>query len=440
MAGNKALKKFMESKIPKKGKGKPMREIKIYKEPNTNSEIIGKITPGTDISWIYKSICDDREWMRCDGKQQFGYIIGHDKDGTCNFDVGDICEVAEKKPDIYVKNDKLTDEDIKIGEDALKAILEEDDFKTGKDKNNASDTSTQEDNSLDNIASNFNSHLDLDDKYDNFYINDNNLKDINFKIENALQVRKADFLFNEILTESENEKPKIIEINKNEEDKKDKKEEESNVKRAISSIIDLLPLVGQIKGGIEAIAGIDLITNEQLSPRERLMNALNLIPGMNCVNKAGKISRSLTVYNKASKTSKAAKTSKVAKKIAKNNGKKDKKSEKEDIKDKKEDSLPSHENYAREGANCHQAYRDAKRYYNIPKSDIPKIKPNVDRQGRIQPGKIFEHKDVNGKTVSLRNDCEGHKYLDGGKDQPPHINGPDGKHFYYDIDKQNIKK
>ena len=434
MAGNKALKKFMESKIPKKGKGKPIREIKIYKEPNTNSEIIGKITPGTDISWLYKSICDDREWMRCDGKQQFGYIIGHDKDGTCNFDVGDICEVAEKKPDIYVKNDKLTDEDIKIGEDALKAILEEDDFKTGNDKNNASDTSTQEDNSSDNIVSNFNSHLDLDDKYDNFYINDNNLKDINFKIENALQVRKADFLFNEILTESENEKPKIIEINKNEEDKKDKKEEESNkFKRAISSIIDLLPNVGQIKGGIESIAGIDLITNEQLSPRERLMNALSLIPGMNYVNKAGNIRRSLTVYNKASKTSKAAKNS------AKNKGKKDKKSEKEDIKDKKEDSLPPHENYARKDANFHQAYRDAKRYCNIPKSDIPKIKPNF-KDGKLKPGKIFEHKDVNGKPVILRDDCEGHKYNDGGKDQPPHINGPNDEHFYYDVKKENNKK
>ena len=43
MAGNKALEKFKESKIPKKGKGKIIIEIPIYKEPNTQSEIIGTI-------------------------------------------------------------------------------------------------------------------------------------------------------------------------------------------------------------------------------------------------------------------------------------------------------------------------------------------------------------------------------------------------------------
>ena len=33
--------------------------------------------------------------MRCDKNQNFGYIIGHEKDGTCNFDVGKIKEVPE---------------------------------------------------------------------------------------------------------------------------------------------------------------------------------------------------------------------------------------------------------------------------------------------------------------------------------------------------------
>ena len=166
MAGNKALKKFKESKIPKKGKGKVMREVNIYKEPNIYSEKIGKIKIGTDINIISKSVCNDREWARCDGNQKFGYIIGYDKDETCTFDVGKIIEITENKQEIYVKNDKLTDEDIKIGEDSLKEILEEDDFNIWNDKNNTKDSSTKEYNSLYNITSNFESSLDLDDKYD----------------------------------------------------------------------------------------------------------------------------------------------------------------------------------------------------------------------------------------------------------------------------------
>lgn len=59
MAGNKALKKFLESKIPKKGKAKPLKEINVYKYPNTNSEIIGKIKVDNEVNWISKSICDD---------------------------------------------------------------------------------------------------------------------------------------------------------------------------------------------------------------------------------------------------------------------------------------------------------------------------------------------------------------------------------------------
>ena len=39
MAGNKALEKFKGSKIPKKGKGKIIIEIPIYKEPNTQYSI-----------------------------------------------------------------------------------------------------------------------------------------------------------------------------------------------------------------------------------------------------------------------------------------------------------------------------------------------------------------------------------------------------------------
>ena len=64
MAGNKGLEKFKESKIPKKGKDKITKEIPIYKEPNTQSEIIGYIKKNQEISWISKLICDEREWIR----------------------------------------------------------------------------------------------------------------------------------------------------------------------------------------------------------------------------------------------------------------------------------------------------------------------------------------------------------------------------------------
>ena len=49
MAGNKALKKFSESKIPKQGYGKPNKKITIYTEPNTQSKVIGTIQKGTEV-------------------------------------------------------------------------------------------------------------------------------------------------------------------------------------------------------------------------------------------------------------------------------------------------------------------------------------------------------------------------------------------------------
>jgi hypothetical protein len=69
MGGIKTQKKYKNSKIPKKGIGKPNKELPIYKDPNTKSEIIGNISKGQEIKWISKSICDKREWVRCDANQ-----------------------------------------------------------------------------------------------------------------------------------------------------------------------------------------------------------------------------------------------------------------------------------------------------------------------------------------------------------------------------------
>lgn len=35
--------------------------------------------------------------MRCDQNQNFGCVIGHEKDGTCNFDIGKIKEIPDKE-------------------------------------------------------------------------------------------------------------------------------------------------------------------------------------------------------------------------------------------------------------------------------------------------------------------------------------------------------
>ena len=338
MAGNKALKKFKESKIPRKGHAKPLKEIDVYKEPNTNSEIIGKIKVDQDINWISKSICDDREWMRCDQNQNFGYIVGHEKDGTCNFDVGKIKEVPEKKekkPQIFVKDDKLTDEEKKLGEIALNEILEEDDFKNYNDLFNPSDKSTEGENSFENVQTN---HIDLDEKND--YLNDINLNDFNFKFENDFQIKKANDILNEIVIEIEKEKeekPKIIEINKDGQNDRIKKEEEPGTfKRVLSTIADFLPVVGNVKAGLDSIIGNDIITKEKLTTKERIMDALNIIPGMNYVNKGRKISKSLHITNKAGKQIKA---SKDVKNIAKKGGKK------KDVEDKNIKTLHDNHNH-----------------------------------------------------------------------------------------------
>jgi hypothetical protein len=327
MAGNKALKKFLESKIPKKGQAKPLKEINVYKEPNTSSEIIGKIKVDQEVNWISKSICDDREWMRCDQNQNFGYVIGHDKDGSCNFDVGKIKikEEPAKKPQIFVKNDKLTDEDIKLGEEALNEILgEEDNSKNCNDISNQSDKSTDGDN---NSIENTTNHIDLDDKYD--YFDDVNWNNINFELENDYQIKKANDILNEIIIGTEKEqKPKIIEIKKDGQKDNNKKQEDPNTfKRILSSIEDLLPPDGNAKPGSDSMAGFDSATNEKLTKKEQLMKALSKIPGINYASKGQKISKSLSVTNKAGKETKA---SKDIKNDEKKTEKKDKKKPKKD--------------------------------------------------------------------------------------------------------------
>ena len=431
MAGNKALKKFLQSKIPKKGTGPSRREIYIYKEPNTHSEIIGKIKAGESINWINKSICDNREWIRCDKNQNFGYVIGTEEDGNYNFDVDKIIKKQEKKNEaLTIDNSTLTNEELKLGEDALNEILNEDDLKinTTKDKNENSTDESSFENTINNKED-----FGLDNLND-FYFDNNNF---NFHIANDLESRQADLILNEIFTEIDKEqKPKVIEIPKKDENP-EKKEELSTFKNALSSIVDLIPFVGEIKSGYEVIFGNDLITNEKLDAKERLMIALNLIPGIKYINKGRKVGKCLGITNKASKSSvtiKASKTmgKKVEKKTSENltkkGGKKNNTDKKGEVGNDKEKGLPN--NYSCHD-NFHQAFRQAKKDNDIPlSSQINNTKPNEDRRGKLQPGKVFEMKDVNNKDVELRWDKKGHKF-DDGTELPPHINGPNGMHYFY---------
>ena len=55
------------------------------------------------------------------------------------------------------------------------------------------------------------------------------------------------------------------------------------------------------------------------------------------------------------------------------------------------------------------AYREAKRINNIPVSEQPrKIYQNIDRRGKIQPGKTYEFE--NGTII--RDDVKGHVFPD----------------------------
>ena len=432
MAGNKALKKFEKSKIPKKGTGPSIREINIYKEPNTHSELIGKIKSGESISWIGKSICDNREWIRCDKNQNFGYVIGTEEDGNYNFNVDKIIKCPEKKTEVFIPDSStLTNEELKLGEDALIEILNEDDLKNNNEEESNENSTEAEQSSFENKI-----NYKFDIKLDN--LNSLNFSDINFQLVNDLESKQADHILNEIITEIEKEqKPKIIQIPKKDENPEKKEEEPSKFKRILSSIADLIPIVGNIKSGYEAIIGNDLITNEKLDPKERIISALGLIPGINYINKGNKIRKSATICNLASKNAiKASKTvgkkegKKISETVAKKEGKKNKtdKNVKTNEEKKPEDWPKKYSEYD----NFHQAFRAAKKENNIPLSRQPeKIGPNINNQEKVVNGKVFEFKDVNNKSVKLRWDKDGHFHKDTGTEIPPHINDPNKMHYLY---------
>ena len=86
-------------------------------------------------------------------------------------------------------------------------------------------------------------------------------------------------------------------------------------------------------------------------------------------------------------------------------------------------------NLSPEGAGRNGAFREAKRKNNIPVSEQPQnVKPNVDRRGKKQPGKIYEFE--NG--IEIRDAAAGHLFEDDPfQNRGPYFNDPGGNHFDY---------
>ena len=84
-------------------------------------------------------------------------------------------------------------------------------------------------------------------------------------------------------------------------------------------------------------------------------------------------------------------------------------------------------NYTPEGAGRRGAFREAKRLNDVPVSEQPKVGPNYDRRGNVQPGRSYMFK--NG--VVIRDDAAGHIYPDPSQNRGSHFNDPQGRHFDY---------
>ena len=440
MAGNKALQKFKESKIPKKGKGKTIIEVPIYKEPNTKSDVIGIIKKDCEIRWIGKSICDEREWIRTDESNNFGYIVGYEKDGKCNLDVESIKERKDEKKKennykIKIKPNEiipLTTEEINFGKEALKEILN-DDNKKGDNNNDNNSIGEYKSTGPGEYYGDFGNKSDLSSlEEDKVKVPDIKIDEDNWDDFFEDDISKIDFgkyepnkLLNEILCkfeeENKNNEEKKSDSNDNSTNINKETEEEISISKAISSIMDIIP------------------GNDKLSDNDNILQGtLDSLP--------------------------LGKKEKKEKKGEKNYQKKKNIEEDEGETYVGVDGKIYPKNYAREGANFYQALKDAKRLNNIPKNLLPLEFENKDNRGKKQDGNQYayflngtndklddkakrdiiekiEKGEKNDNVYILRNDASGHKFEDN-YSLPPHINDPKGRHFEYipkNIDEKNRK-
>ncbi|WP_339427075.1 HNH/endonuclease VII fold putative polymorphic toxin [Photorhabdus heterorhabditis] len=95
------------------------------------------------------------------------------------------------------------------------------------------------------------------------------------------------------------------------------------------------------------------------------------------------------------------------------------------------------ENYSPVGAGRSGAFNEAKRRSGIPVGKHPdRVLPNVDKRGRLQPGKIYEF-DVpkaggGTQTIQIRDDAKGHDFgINDPQNREPHFNDEKGNHYDY---------
>lgn len=263
MAGNKTLQKFKDSKIPKKGKGKVNKEVDIYIEPNTQSVIIGKIPKDQIISWISKSVCDEREWIRCDEENNFGYIVGYEKDGSSNLDISSIKDKTngkKKEKNFKIKPNEIvpiTKEDINLGNEALNEILNGDDKNSDKDNESISNSTAIEENFISGLEDDKKKIHENKKKEENFDNWDFGLDEDISKIDFVVQEKNK--LLNDLFKQIDEDENKSN--NEPKENTNEKKIDDNSISKAINSLYDVLP------------------GNDKLSEKDKLLEALNLIPG-----------------------------------------------------------------------------------------------------------------------------------------------------------------
>ena len=210
-------------------------EVKIYSEPNTHSKVIGTIKKGEAINWISKSICEEKEWIRCGRKNNFGYIIGNNSDGTCTLKADTIQEKKEEKIENNFQNfdeSLITKEEMEIANKYSKEILEEDNDKKDEDKEN------NESNSLSTEANNNSSNNDIFEKLD-----DNLQKPFDVDFDEVFKDDNIDNLYYNgdasNLDGAVKEEKKLVSnlLNMMETDE----EQKNNISKALHSIKDIFP-------------------------------------------------------------------------------------------------------------------------------------------------------------------------------------------------------
>ena len=272
MAGNKALEKFKDSKVPKKGSGTTNTDLPIYQEPNTHSKVIGTIKKDENFDWVGKSICEGKEFVRCD--KNFGYIAINEINGKCNLNMDTVKEIKFEKLEIdsnkIIYENELTEEEKKLGDQAQKEILEKDDEKDCNNNysNNTSSSTNQENDSCHNDIFNkteeqLNNIFDIKndevfkekdifvtDKYEDIFKEDN-LINVYFEGD----IPNLDEAINYTNKENQKLKDDILSM------MKENKEQENNIIKSIKSINDIIP--GQFN----------------LPNKDLLLNTLESIPG-----------------------------------------------------------------------------------------------------------------------------------------------------------------